>query len=286
MSIENNFVDDKEHKPKCERAFTLLHRHTNCVIHMDLLRKKPDEKKPVEEARLPPITLTDLEKSEQVTYGEGDLEFTQNSVPFDFNGDYLLWMEYKEKGERAIFLFDFANNKKETAVVFGPKDGIISHCKLSGSKQEPRIFYVKDCKQIMVFDVRVNDSKMIGKTPDAVLAMHISEKRLRACDREGVQQAQQQIEENKRDDLESQRGERQKLIICTVDDSETLSLFEEKGDPSLKPTYQCKIKQAIDAPYSLKTKSLFGLGYPYLVCAYGNHVAVSTDFGICLLALQ
>lgn len=63
-------------------------------------------------------------------------------------------------------------------------------------------------------------------------------------------------------------------------------MFEEKGDPSLKPTYQSKIKEAIDAPYSLKTKNLFGLGYPYLVCAYGNHVAVSTDFGICLLALQ
>ena len=43
VSIENNMVDDKEHKSKCERAFTLLHQHTNCVIHMNLLRKKPEE---------------------------------------------------------------------------------------------------------------------------------------------------------------------------------------------------------------------------------------------------
>ena len=29
-----DIADDKSHKPNCERAYTLLHEHQNCVIHM------------------------------------------------------------------------------------------------------------------------------------------------------------------------------------------------------------------------------------------------------------
>jgi len=34
---------------------------------------------------------------------------------------------------------------------------------------------------------------------------------------------------------------------------------------------------------ALADKHLFGMGYPYFICGYNNHVAVSTDYGICVL---
>lgn len=39
-------------------------------------------------------------------HGEG-LEFSQNTVPFDFDGFNLLWMKYLDKGAREIYLYNF-----------------------------------------------------------------------------------------------------------------------------------------------------------------------------------
>lgn len=73
-------------------------------------------------------------------------------------------------------------------------------------------------------------------------------------------------------------------MIATADDSEMLCMFDtEKIEAKGKPRYSSKIKTSANAPGSLKQKDLFGLGYPYFICSYGEHVAVSTDFGICLL---
>ena len=46
-----------------------------------------------------------------------------------------------------------------------------------------------------------------------------------------------------------------------------------------------KIKQGRDIPEEIADKDLFGMGYPYFVVYYGNYVAVSTDYGICLLEI-
>jgi hypothetical protein len=76
-------------------------------------------------------------------------------------------------------------------------------------------------------------------------------------------------------------------VIATADDSETILLFDtEKLDSKGKATHSVKIKQSSSAPANLKQKDLFGLGYPYFICSYDGHVAVSTDFGICLLAYE
>ena len=42
------------------------------------------------------------------------------------------------------------------------------------------------------------------------------------------------------------------------------------------------MKQAGGDTSILNNKHLFGMGYPYFICGYDKHVAVSTDYGICL----
>lgn len=55
-------------------------------------------------------------------------------MPFDFNTECLLWMDYLEKGVREICIFDFEAKEKKVLMTFTGKDGIISHCKLMGSR--------------------------------------------------------------------------------------------------------------------------------------------------------
>jgi hypothetical protein len=44
-----------------------------------------------------------------------------------------------------------------------------------------------------------------------------------------------------------------------------------------------KIKSLEGLPAKLKKKDLFGLGYPYFVSFYAEHLAFSTDYGICVV---
>jgi hypothetical protein len=65
--------EEKSHKPSCERAFTLLHQHQNCVIHMNIVSKK--EKDAVVEP-IAPVSLSNLETNKLESYGLGEFEFT------------------------------------------------------------------------------------------------------------------------------------------------------------------------------------------------------------------
>ena len=74
--------------------------------------------------------------------------------------------------------------------------------------------------------------------------------------------------------------------MTAVDDSENVGYFKFDQGNEQNPTYcirQTNIKKASGDVSSLKDKSLFGMQYPYFICGYGQHVAVSTDYGICVL---
>jgi hypothetical protein len=134
-------------------------------------KKKPDEPKAVDNEA--PISLSNLETNKLEQFGKEDVVFSQNTVPFDFDGEHLLWMAYLPKGIREVYIYDFSIKRKETLMTFTGSDGIISHCKLSGRKSALKVTYVKDCKNIVIFDVKSKKSTLVGTTPDAIVALHV-----------------------------------------------------------------------------------------------------------------
>jgi hypothetical protein len=54
---------------------------------------------------------------------------------------------------------------------------------------------------------------------------------------------------------------------------------DRKGAPVVAQT----LNQTKNFPAMHADKAWFGMGYPYLIASYANHVAVSTDYGICVL---
>ena len=91
------------------------------------------------------------------------------------------------------------------------------------------------------------------------------------------------VDKKSREDLEE--AKESNFIISVVDDSETISIFDTDNDGKVKPqaVIQQKINKAKGFPASSSQKALFGMGYPYLISTYANHVACSTDYGILLL---
>ena len=47
------------------------------------------------------------------------------------------------------------------------------------------------------------------------------------------------------------------------------------------------VKKALNMPKEIKEKDLFGMGYPYHICYYGEKVlAVSSDYGVLVMNIK
>jgi hypothetical protein len=67
-------------------------------------------------------------------------------VPFDFDGERLMWMQYVTADERDLFIYEFESKSIAKALNFGRRDGLISHCKMLGRS----LFYVKNTNTVIV----------------------------------------------------------------------------------------------------------------------------------------
>eukprot|EP00352_Strombidinopsis_acuminata_P001319 CAMPEP_0176347896 /NCGR_PEP_ID=MMETSP0126-20121128/7437_1 /TAXON_ID=141414 ORGANISM="Strombidinopsis acuminatum, Strain SPMC142" /NCGR_SAMPLE_ID=MMETSP0126 /ASSEMBLY_ACC=CAM_ASM_000229 /LENGTH=234 /DNA_ID=CAMNT_0017696373 /DNA_START=97 /DNA_END=801 /DNA_ORIENTATION=- len=169
-------VDERSHKANCERSFTIAYRHYNCVITINMADKA--EKNKVD-PDAPSVSISNLETNRLEPYKEPELEFNQNTVPFDFDGERLLWMTYQPKGAREIFMYTFTQGQRDSILQFGAGDPIVSHFHMLGNK----IYYVKNTKDIIEYDISTKAAKLIGSTTDAILALSVSSKTLREIDR-------------------------------------------------------------------------------------------------------
>ena len=92
--------DEPNHKQNCEWAFTLLHENVNLILNIWVKTSEDDNN---EEAEGKPVTVADFDTEEIEKIG--DFKFDVNSVPFDFDGTRLLYMDYKSQHNWELTLF-------------------------------------------------------------------------------------------------------------------------------------------------------------------------------------
>lgn len=93
--VEN--LEDRLHKANCERSYTLSYKHYNCVLTINMSEKDKDK-----QSDNAPIMMSNLDTNILESFGDptlgpdagSEVIFTQNCVPFDFDGERLLWMQY------------------------------------------------------------------------------------------------------------------------------------------------------------------------------------------------
>ena len=84
----------------------MLHENLNCILSIKL----NNEKIGVENGEAKPITVADFDT--QIVEQKGQFEFNHNSVPFDFNGKKIIWMDYISKNNRIIYIYDIIQDEK------------------------------------------------------------------------------------------------------------------------------------------------------------------------------
>lgn len=92
-------------------------------------------------------------------------------MPFDFDGNILLWMHYVTKDEREVFMYNFEKKEKTTVLTFNRRDGLVSHMKMLFGEDANYIFYVRNTKDIIKYDIDKKISTLVGSCKDAVLSL-------------------------------------------------------------------------------------------------------------------
>jgi hypothetical protein len=72
----------------------MLYENYNCILSIKLQNEKIN----TESGEAKPITVADFDT--QIVEQKGKFEFDNNSVPFDFNGSKIIWMDYASKKQR------------------------------------------------------------------------------------------------------------------------------------------------------------------------------------------
>jgi len=159
---------------------------------------------------------------------------------------------------------------------FTKRDGIISHVKLVGDS----IFYVKNTKDLIKFDMKAKSSVLIGSTKDAVIALNVTKNYLRENDMREEEKkdhgatSQEIDEEAKADDP--------RFTLCCADEAENIYIFKSKDGRTSK-SISTQLKPLSGLPEELREKDLFGMGYPYYCQVYSDKIAITTDYGVALL---
>lgn len=183
----------------------------------------------------PPIMLSNLETNILENYGEGEVHFTQNTVPFDFDGRRLLWMNYVSKNQRDVNIFDFETKKNKLIMQLKSSDGLVSHMKLL----ENCIFYVKDTKKIIKYDMLTKTEIQVGTSRDTVIALCATKNELREFDKANQVAVKNENEEEKNHiDLEIHEEKKDGVLtnyyVVAVDESEFLSVYSNRSEKTKK----------------------------------------------------
>ena len=185
-------------------------------------------------------------------------------------------------GQREHFM-SLTNSYRTELMDLKNSDGLVYHVKLFKDK----VIYVRNTKEVMVIDTETLDLKFVGKASNQILALHVYDTAVTAYDREVLQR--EGVEASKViEDEENKEGHgttnKDDYRIVTIDSKGKINLFIHERENDTKHVFD--IKKSEGFPEELLKKDFFSMGYPYLITAYYDLIAFSSDYGICLFKID
>ena len=188
-------------------------------------------------------------------------------------------MNYQSRDVRDVNLYNFPQKTLTTVVNFQKRDGIISHMKLLGDC----LYYVKNTRDLVRYDMKSHSSTLIGSTRDAIIALCVTRNTMREFDKEEDEKLGGGLGWNEEIDEEAKSGEEKRYTIACLDEAENLYVFKAGASSKKIFNITTQIKSLANIPEEIRQKDLFGMGYPYFICLYTDMIAFSTDYGIAYL---
>jgi hypothetical protein len=247
----NNYETEGEHSHNCDNCYTILYDKFLLRIFLIL---PSNEKVEINSCEYIVKNIINNESD------SGKIEMSNYSVPFDYNGRNYVWIDFKEKEERILNIFNFEEKK----IVFTQKIekdfGHISHLRYLDNG---KFFLVRNYN---ICEIRDENWKL---EKDFV---HIGNEVL-ACDF--------YFENNENgNDENNEKNNENDLFIATLDIDAQINVYNYKEDKIEK---EFNLFELDDIRQEEKDQQFFSMGYPYYIRFNKDYFTISTDYGCYII---
>lgn len=224
------------------------------------------------------------------------VEMTNYTVPFDFDGNRLAWVEFLSETERNVCVY-YADSNYKWFYQINKDFGHISHLRLLPNN---KIFLVRKLNQCEIRQAD-KDFKLLhsfSSIGDEVIATDFYHNSSRIALNEmemdniqinnknneqyikipAVKNNEININVNERENVEEENVNDENISIVMLDIDGNINVWENFTITKRVNLYDMK-----DISQEFKDKQFFSMGYPYYIKANSGYYVVSTDHGVIVI---
>jgi hypothetical protein len=161
-SYQHDISHEQPHTPVfCTSTQVLMHRDSICLMHPE---SEQDLVTLVARPTVSALHITQLSTQRRNSYGT--VKFTSLSVPFDFDGNRLLWLECQHDQSKSLNVFSFMT-ERFSPVMQVPGKTRITYAKLI----EDYLVLIEDCRTVKAVQIGASSAPIVfGSTGSDIMA--------------------------------------------------------------------------------------------------------------------
>ena len=169
MDVEKNYENPTKHIENCQKCFPMLYKTKFLRIYMNLPPGHKDQDYSSFENKLGSINydLKDIITPNSIS--GGIINMSSYAVPFDFDGNKLLWVDFITEYERYIFIYNFNEKKNDFELKLNPSFGHISHFYFLPNNQ---LFLIRNSNQCEIRNSKFEIIKSFYHIGEECIASH------------------------------------------------------------------------------------------------------------------
>ena len=242
-----NYQSENEHYKQCEKCYTML--KNNYLVRTFI--EFPNEVKTPSNLSSTEILIKNLLNLSEKEI-EVNIDMSNYCVPFDFDGDKYVFVDFLEEKKRMFEIYDIKNQNYILNFEIEKYKEKIGHISLLHLLKNGTMFLVRDYNICEIRNLQFDLLRVFNLNQNEILAYDI-------------------YYQNE-DDPES-------FIIYLVDIKCNIIQYSYKNN---------KIKlllnlENLDIDQVIKDQKYFSMGYPYYIKVSKHYMAISSDYGCILL---
>lgn len=222
-----------------------------------------------------------------------NIEMCNYSVPFDYDGQKFVWVEFLSEKERSLCVYYFEKEKKIEKKL-DKNFGHISHCKILPNE---KLLIVRKMDQCEIIKIEENfPVERSFKNPgDEIIAIDIFYSSSKPIINENNEFDHIKILQKEKYDKITGKPPTKKLDLemnavyndQLNEDNLSITLLDLEGNVSVYENYNVSKKFNLydikEISQDHKLKQFFSMGYPYYVKQSFSYFAISTDHGVFII---
>ncbi len=288
----NNYNDEEgeeKHLKYCEKCLTMLNDGYLIRTFIDF-PEKPEDPPIIKEMKFSIKNILqendDNDNDDENKEINGEIKMSNYSVPFDFDGNNYIYIDFIEQNKRSFNVYD-VNSKNGTNFIIEEKFknenfGHISHLKVI---KKDVLFLVRNYNICEIRNYELKIIKKLNIKSNEILAFDVlfddNENNIKDDNNINNENNINNVTNETREANEDKDDKEKKLLYIAILDIDcNIFLYNYKED-SCKLLFNLE-NDDIGIDKDIKGQKFFLFGYPYFIKLTKKYIAITSDYG-CIL---